>query len=126
MSTIQTQFEGNLTADPTPVRQTKSGIDVCNMRVAVNTRIEGENGWENGDTQYMDVVVWRSQAVNVAATLKKGQRVMVKGITKQRTYTTKDGGTRYVTEVHAAEVGLSLRYHVAAGIEKASEALAPA
>ena len=106
---------------------TKSDIPVCNLRVAVNSRVRDEAGnWSNGSTQYQDVIVWREQAHNVAATLRKGQRVMVTGIAKQRSYTDSNGVPRNVTEVHASEIGLSLRFHVAAGVEKASEALATA
>ena len=54
------------------------------------------------------------------------QKKDLEGTLKYRTFEGKDGDTRYVTEIVAQSVGISLRWSVVAGVEKASEALATA
>ena len=121
--TITTTCEGNLVADP-ELRETSTGLPVANFRVAVTSRKRvGPNDFVD-QTEYINVVAWRDLAVNVANSLGKGDRVVVHGDLKQRSYTGKDGNERYVTEIHASMIGASLRWHVVAGIEKAREALA--
>jgi single-strand DNA-binding protein len=123
--TVHTNIEGNLTDDVT-LRRTANGLEVANMRVAVTSRTRSATGDMRETTQFVPVVAWRNLAVNAAATLSKGTRVMVAGDMKQRTYENKEGNTVYVTELHADSIGVSLRWHVVAGIEKAAEALATA
>lgn len=121
--TITSTFEGNLTSDIT-LRETGSGKAVGNARVAVTQRVRvGANEFVDRN-EFINVVLWGDMAVNAAACLHKGNRVIVSGDLKQRSYTGKDGNERYVTEVHANMFGASVRWHVVAGIEKAKEALA--
>lgn len=122
--TVHTTIEGNLTDDIT-LNHTASGIDVANARVAVTARTRLANGEMHESTQYVPVVFWRNFARNASATLSKGDRIIVSGDLKERSYENKDGQTVYVRELHADQVGVSLRWHVVAGIEKAREALAP-
>lgn len=121
--TIHTNIEGNLTSDP-ELRFTSNGLPVCNMRVAVNSRRRLDNGELVERTEYITVVAWRDMATHAAASLVKGHRVMVGGNIKERSYTNREGNTVYVRELHADSLGVSLRWHVVAGIEKANEALA--
>lgn len=121
--TINTTFEGNL-VDDVILRETNSGRPVANFRVAVTSRTALPNGQFRETTQFQNVVAWNGMAVNAAASLAKGNRVIVSGDLRDRQYDDKDGVTRYVKEVHANMIGVSLRFHVTAGIEKASEALA--
>jgi len=122
--TIQTTAEGNLVADPV-LRTTNSGLEVANFRIAVTTR-SMKNGQEMEHTEYINVVAWNSLGVNSNASLSKGDRVIVSGDLRNRSFEGKDGDTRYVTEIVAQSVGVSLRWSVVAGINKASEALASA
>ena len=124
--TINSQFEGNLVADPELRSTTRDGIPVANFRVAVTSRVRAGNGEFMDSTEYMNVVAWRGLAENAAASLHKGTRVIVSGQVKNRSYEDAEGNTRYTTEVHADSIGVSLRWHVVAGVEKASEALASA
>ena len=123
--TITTTCEGNLVKDPV-LRETSGGKPVANMRIAVTSRVRvGANDFVD-KTEYINVVAWGSQAVNASASLHQGDRVVVSGDLKQRSFTGKDGNDRYVTEIHTSMIGVSLRWHVVAGIEKANEALASA
>lgn len=99
---------GNLTDDPT-LRFTPGGTPVCNFRIAVNKKWTGKDGQQQEETTFMDVTVWRDQAENVGETLHKGDRAVVIGSIKNRSYE-KDGQTRWVTEIEADEVAPSLRW----------------
>jgi single-strand DNA-binding protein len=101
--------QGNLTADPVG-RTTASGAAVVNLRVASNSRrFDREaNEWRDGDTTYIGATCWRTLAVNVCATLRKGDSVVVFGKLLQRSYEAKEGGQRTVLEIDAISVGPDL------------------
>jgi single-strand DNA-binding protein len=99
---------GNLVADP-ELRYTATGVPVANFRVASTTRIRTDEGWRDGDTLFLTVNAWRDLAEHVTESAGKGTRVIVTGRLRQRTYEPKDGGTVTVTEVEAADVGVSLQ-----------------
>jgi single-strand DNA-binding protein len=110
---------GNLVEDP-EVRFTSSGIAVTNLRVAVTQRVQQDGQWRDGDTSFFKVNVWRGQAENLADSLAKGDRVMVTGRLRQRSWETPDGDKRSVTELEAEEVGASLKW-ATAKVERASQ-----
>jgi single-strand DNA-binding protein len=70
---------GNLTFDP-ELRSLPSGISVCRLRVAVNTRRRNNatNEWED-KPNYFDVTVWGQQGENCARYLSKGRPVAIDG-----------------------------------------------
>ena len=82
-----TTIVGNLVEDP-EVRFTNTGIAVTNLRVAVTQRIQQDGQWRDGDTSFFKVNVWRGQAENLADSLGKGDRVMVTGRLRQRSWET--------------------------------------
>ena len=96
----QLTLVGNLTADP-ELRYTQSGKPVTTLRIAANERRKNEAGeWVDGDTTYLDAVTWRN-AEAIASALHKGQRVMITGTLKQRSYETATGEKRNAYEVNA-------------------------
>ena len=107
-----TTIVGNLVEDP-EVRFTNNGIAVTNLRVAVTQRIQQDGQWRDGDTSFFKVNVWRGQAENLADSLAKGDRVMVTGRLRQRSWETPEGDKRSVTELEADEVGASLKWATA-------------
>ena len=114
-----TTVVGNLVDDP-EVRFTSSGIAVANLRVAVTQRIQQEGEWRDGDTSFFKVNVWRGQAEHLADSLTKGDRVIVTGRLRQRSWETPEGDKRSVTEIEADEVGASLKF-ATAKVERATE-----
>ena len=102
---------GNLTADP-ELRFTPNGAAVANFTVASTPRTfdRQSNEWKDGETLFLRCSVWREAAENVAESLQKGMRVIVQGRLKSRSYDTKEGERRTVTELDVDEVGPSLRY----------------
>jgi single-strand DNA-binding protein len=64
--------------------------------------------------------VWRGQAEHLADSLTKGDRVMVTGRLRQRSWETPEGEKRSVAEIEADEVGASLKF-ATAKVERTSE-----
>lgn len=106
---------GNLTDDP-ELRFTPSGAAVANFRVASTPRYMDKttNAWKDGDPLFLACTVWRQPGENVAESLKRGDRVIVTGRLRQRSYETKEGEKRTVIEMEVDEIGPSLRYATAA------------
>lgn len=106
-------FAGTLVADP-ELRFTPGGAAVASFAVACNTRRKNEHTgeWEDGDATFVRGQVWRQMAENLAESMRKGQRVMVTGTLRQRSYETRDGDKRTVFEVDASEIGASMKFAV--------------
>jgi single-strand DNA-binding protein len=64
--------------------------------------------------------VWRGQAEHLADSLSKGDRVMVTGRLRQRSWETPEGDKRSVAEIEADEVGASLKW-ATAKVERTSQ-----
>ena len=111
-------FIGNLTDDP-DMRFTPSGAAVCTFRVASNRRWTGRDGQQQEETTFLNVNCWRDLAENVAESLSKGDRVVVLGRVRVRSYENRDNQTVWVTEIEADEVAPSLRW-ARAKIDKSS------
>jgi single-strand DNA-binding protein len=114
-----TTIVGNLVEDP-EVRFTHTGIAVTNLRVAVTQRIQQDGQWRDGDISFLRVNVWRGQAEHLANSLSKGDRMMVTGRLRQRSWETPEGEKRSVTELEADEVGASLKF-ATAKVERACQ-----
>jgi single stranded DNA-binding protein len=99
---------------------TNTGTAVANLRVAVTQRIQQDGQWRDGDTSFFKVNVWRGQAEHLADSLGKGDRVMVTGRLRQRSWETPEGEKRSVAEIEADEVGASLKF-ATAKVERASD-----
>jgi len=99
---------GNLTRDP-ELRYTPSGAGVASFGLAVNRRYQVNGEWQE-QVSFFNIVAWTELGENAAASLSKGMRVIVTGRLEQRSYETKDGEKRSVTEIRADELGPSLRW----------------
>jgi single-strand DNA-binding protein len=83
-------------------------------------RIQQDGEWRDRETSFLRVNVWRGQAEHLADSLAKGDRVMVTGRLRQRSWETPEGDKRSVTEVEADEVGASLKW-ATAKVERTSQ-----
>ena len=99
---------GNLTKDP-ELRYTTTGRGVASFGLAVNRRYQQNGEWQE-QVSFFNVVAWGDLGENAAASLNKGNRVIVTGRLEQRSYDTKEGEKRNITEVVADELGPSLRW----------------
>ena len=103
---------GNLTDDP-DLRFTPNGHPVATFRLAVTARIKDGATWKDGETSFFRINLWRQLAEHVAESLTKGDRVLVIGRLKSRSWETPEGDKRSVVEVEADEVAPSLRWAIA-------------
>jgi single-strand DNA-binding protein len=94
---------GNLTKDP-ELRQTPSGMAVCSLRLAVNTRRKDSSGQWTEKPNYFDITVWGAQGENCAQYLSKGRPVGIDGRLEWREWDAQDGTKRQAVEVVADTV----------------------
>ncbi|EAG7233479.1 single-stranded DNA-binding protein [Listeria monocytogenes] len=92
---------GRLTKDP-DLRYTPAGAAVATFTLAVNRPFKNGQGEQEAD--FIQCVVWRKPAENVANFLKKGSMAGVDGRVQTRNYEGNDGKHVYVTEIVAESV----------------------
>jgi single-strand DNA-binding protein len=112
MADTHVTITGNLTDDP-ELKFTPNGAAVTNFRVAVTARVRDGETWRDGDTSYFRINCWRDLATHVGDSLSKGDRAVIIGRLKSRSWETPEGERRSVVEVEADEVAPSLRWAVA-------------
>lgn len=91
---------GRLTATP-ELRTTGTGISVTSFTVAV------DRAYKSGDerqTDFINVVAWRSTADFVTRFFTKGQMIAVQGSIQTRNYEDKNGNKRTAVEIVADNV----------------------
>ena len=95
---------GNLTRDP-ELRQTPSGMAVCSLRIAVNTRRkDNATGQWTEKPNYFDITVWGNQGESCAQYLAKGRPVAIDGRLEWREWDAQDGTKRQAVEIIADTV----------------------
>ena len=92
---------GRLTRDP-ELRRTQSGTPVTSFSLAVDRDYKSQSGEK--ETDFIDVVAWRSTAEFVAKYFTKGRMAVVEGRLQMRDWTDKDGNKRRSAEVVADNV----------------------
>jgi single-strand DNA-binding protein len=114
MQDFTTTVVGNLVADP-QLRTLASGATVCSFRLGVTPRHRDSSTgqWVDGTSMFLSVSAWRALAENTGASLHKGDRVVIVGRVRQRSYTTARGEERTVWEVDADLVAADLSRHTA-------------
>ena len=92
---------GRLTRDP-ELRHTQSGVAVASFSLAVDRDFKSQDG--ERETDFIDIVAWRSTAEFVSKYFVKGQMAVVNGRLQMRDWTDKDGNKRRSAEVVADNV----------------------
>jgi single-strand DNA-binding protein len=102
---------GNIT-DEVALKFTSSGAAVANFTVASTPRFFDKRAqeWRDGDSLFMRCSLWRQAAEHAAESLSQGDRVLVIGKLKQRSYETSDGQKRSVMELEVDEIGPSIKF----------------
>ncbi|GAA6116734.1 single-stranded DNA-binding protein [Apilactobacillus kunkeei] len=99
----RTVLTGRLT-DDIDLRYTPSGSAVGNFRLAVNRRFTNQNGEREAD--FINCVVWKKTAENLANFTHKGSLVAIDGRIQTRNYDNKDGKKVYITEIVVEQFAL--------------------
>lgn len=89
---------GRLTKNP-ELRYTPNNQAVATFRLAVNRNFKSQNGEREAD--FINCVIWRQQAENLANWAKKGALIGITGRIQTRNYENQQGQRVYVTEVVA-------------------------
>jgi len=92
---------GRLTRDP-ELRRTQSGTAVVSFSIAVDRDYKTQGGEK--ETDFIDIVAWRSTAEFVSKYFTKGRMAVVEGRLQIRDWTDRDGGKRRSAEVVADSV----------------------
>lgn len=98
---------GNVVFEP-DFKVTDSGLSRCKLRVACNERKKIDGEWTDGETTYVDVVLWRGLA-DAAGELNKGEAIMVSGKLRVRSYENKDGNKATAVEIEATDLAKVLK-----------------
>ena len=93
-------LSGRLTQDP-ELKTTPNGISVCSFSIAVERRFKSG---EERQSDFINIVTWRSSAEFVSKYFKKGQMIAIRGSIQTRRYQDKDGNSRTAFEVVADDV----------------------
>lgn len=88
---------GRLTRDP-ELRTTPNNLSVASFSLAVSRPFSPQNGGAP-EADFINCVIWRRQAENLAKYCRKGSQIAVEGRIQSRSYNSQDGSKRYVTEV---------------------------
>ena len=81
------------------LRYTPNNQAVATFRLAVNRNFKGQDGKREAD--FINCVIWRQQAENLANRAKKGDLIGITGRIQTRNYENQQGQRVYVTEVVA-------------------------
>lgn len=105
---------GNLADDP-ELRFTPQGQSVARFNVAYSERYRDNatGEWKDGDASYFTVYAWADLGQHVAESFIRGNRVIVTGTMRQRSWETHDGEKRYTVEIRADDVGASVKFATA-------------
>ncbi|MCL2157779.1 MAG: single-stranded DNA-binding protein [Oscillospiraceae bacterium] len=104
---------GNMVADP-ELKTTPTGVNVCSFRIAVGRRFVKAN--EPQQTDFLDVVAWRTQAEFVTKYFSKGKPILVCGSIQSRNWQDKEGNKRTTVEIIADEISFVERKSVSDGM----------
>lgn len=105
MSAIKNKVQliGNLGNDP-EIINLESGKRLAKFTIATNESYKNNKGEKVTDTQWHNVVAWGKTAEIIEKYLTKGKEVAVEGKLTSRSYETKEGEKRYITEVVCNEL----------------------
>jgi len=105
MSAIKNKVQliGNLGNDP-EIINLESGKRLAKFTIATNETYKNNKGEKVTDTQWHNVVAWGKTAEIIKKYLTKGKEVAVEGKLTSRSYETKEGEKRYITEVVCNEL----------------------
>lgn len=93
-------IHGRLTQD-VELKQTQSGVSVCNFTVAVD---RSYSKGEDKITDFFTVVCWRGLADVVSKFFGKGKEIIVSGEMQSRKWVDNDGNNRISWEIQANSV----------------------
>ncbi|MDF2448158.1 MAG: single-stranded DNA-binding protein [Bacteroidota bacterium] len=89
---------GNLGKDP-ELKYLEGNIARANFSIATSEFHKDKNGNRIEQTEWHNIVVWRSMAESAEKLLKKGSQIYLEGKLQTRQWIDKEGNKRNITEV---------------------------
>lgn len=111
MNGAEVSFTGTLGRD-VELRFTPGGRAVGNTSIAVSRRFQKDGEWQE-TTTWWNLTIWGEMGENAAASLVKGNRVIVTGRVEQRQWEDDEGNKRTSMDLIVDEIGPSLRWATA-------------
>lgn len=105
MSLNKVMLIGNVGKDPL-IRHNENGITSANFSIATTEKFKDKNGNLQEQTEWHNIVCWRSLAETVEKYVKKGSQVFVEGKLRYRDWKDQNGQERYTTEILASSINL--------------------
>jgi single-strand DNA-binding protein len=105
MNTLRNKVQliGNLGNDP-EIINLESGKTLAKFSIATNESYTNNKGEKVTDTQWHNIVAWGKTAQIIEKYVTKGKEVAIEGKLTSRSYETKEGEKRYITEVVCNEL----------------------
>jgi len=105
MSTLRNKVQliGNLGNDP-EIITLESGQKLAKFSLATNESYKDSDGQKQTKTDWHNLIAWGKTADIVEKYITKGKEIVIEGKLTNRSYETKEGEKRYVTEVVVNEI----------------------
>ena len=93
------QLIGNIGKAP-EIKVLEGGNKMARASVAVTEKYKNKQGEYVKDTSWHNIVLWGGAATNFEKLVGKGTHLAVEGKLVSRSFETKEGERKYITEVH--------------------------
>jgi len=105
MSTLKNKVQliGNVGQDP-EIIELESGKKVTRFSLATNENYKNSKGEKVENTDWHNMVAWGKTAEVISKYASKGKEIVIEGKLTSRSYETKEGERRTITEVVINEV----------------------
>jgi len=105
MNTLRNKVQliGNLGNDP-EIITLDSGKKLAKFSLATNEHYKDADGQKQTKTDWHNLVAWNKTAEIIENYVTKGKEIAIEGKLTSRSYETKEGEKRYITEVVVSEV----------------------
>lgn len=100
MSLNKVMLIGNVGKDP-EVRHLESGVVTASFTLATTEKYKDRSGEMKEQTEWHNIVCWRSLAEIAEKYVRKGSQLYIEGKIRNRSYNDRDGVTKYITEIVA-------------------------
>jgi len=117
---------GNLGKNP-ETRTLDSGVVMCRFPIATSETFKNrKSGEKMSHTEWHNIVLWRSLAEVAEKYLKKGDKILIEGRIRSRSWEDKESGQmRFITEILADQMQMIGSANKTSGIENSNVAEEP-
>ena len=105
MNTLRNKVQliGNLGTQP-EIIDLEGGRKLAKFTMATNDYYKNDQGEKIQQTEWHNIVAWGKRAQLIEQYVSKGQELVIEGKLTNRSYETKEGEKRYISEVVANEI----------------------